>query len=82
MRADIQRAYDTTRFRFIAVSCHGLKCSDPEHSRGMQALLDRSKNLSYAEAMKACSTYGSTLKNMEDEYVGELNALYPQKKKR
>ena len=75
MRAQIQRAYDASRLSYIAVPCRGLTCSEAEYSKGMQALLSRSKSLSRTEARDVCAHYEDALKTLERDFAQELDAL-------
>ena len=78
MRPEIQRSFDSSPFRFIKIQCRGLKCSDPEQAKGMQILLERSKQFSNAENRKTCSSYHESLRESEEEFGAELLALYPK----
>jgi len=74
MRAKIQRAFDQSRIKYIAVPCRKLQCSDPEWSRGMQRLLERAQDMSEGEAKEICSSYPQSLKQLE------LDAFYPKRR--
>ena len=74
MRAQIQRAYESSRLSLIAVPCRGLTCSEPAYSEGMQLLLRRAKGLSRAEAKEVCSHYEGALKSLEHDFAHELDA--------
>jgi hypothetical protein len=78
MRTEIQRAYDSSVFRFIQISCRGLRCSDPEQTRGMQILLARAKQFSDAENRETCSSYSDSLRDVESQFSPELLAHYPK----
>jgi hypothetical protein len=78
MKPEIQQAFDSSPFRFIGIHCRALKCSDPEQSKGMQILLERSKQFSDAENRKTCSSYRESLRASEEEFGPELMALYPK----
>ena len=80
MRAQIQRAFDQSRIKYIPVPCRKLQCSDPEWSRGMQRLLERAQDMSEGEAREMCSSYPKSLKQLERQYTKELDALYPKRR--
>jgi hypothetical protein len=78
MKTDIQRAFNASRLRFLALPCRGLKCSTADYSQGMRILLEKSESTSKSEALETCNGYRKSLRSIEDEFADELNALYPR----
>ncbi len=78
MKTHIQRAFNASRPRFIALPCRGLKCSTADYSQGMRILLEKSASTSKSEALEICSGYRESLRSTEDEFADELNSLYPR----
>lgn len=81
LRTAIQRAYDASRFRFIAVPCHALVCATDEYSHGMQKMLERANEMEPAEAREACTGYGAELKSIEEDFLRELDTLSRARKR-
>jgi hypothetical protein len=77
LTSEIQRAFDTSRFRYFHVPCRGLKCSNAEYSQRMEALLEKAKSTPISEELQACSSYRARLEAVELELADELDALYP-----
>jgi len=78
MRAEIQRAYDESPLRRIAVPCRGLKCDNAAYTSGMGILVKRAAGYSRSENEHTCSLYRQSLRETEAEHVRELNALFPK----
>jgi hypothetical protein len=76
MRSEIQSAFDSSLFRFVPVACHGLKCSNPDLTKGMQMLQERSRQFSDAENRETCSSYRETSKAIEKEFSRETWSRY------
>jgi hypothetical protein len=76
MSSDIRNAFAASRLRFVPVPCKGLECSSTDLTEDMKRLWSDSKQLSNDEAREMCASYQEVLKNTEERYSEELDALY------
>jgi len=82
LRAQIQRAYDHSRLKYIAVPCQKLQCADPQQTKGMQTLLEGARERSESESRALCAKYPESVRGIENEYAEELNAVYPPRRRK